>query len=62
MTIKVLSDYQVAELGSYFKHECDVLKIGIELESGDLIIEYENVGPYPALNKGLETIRIPNKQ
>lgn len=63
MTIKILSDYQIKELNKLFLKceisETNIHKIGIVLESGDLIVEYEEIGPYPSLNVGIETEKIP---
>lgn len=59
MTIHVFTDYQIAELGKYFKEENDILKVGVACETGAIFIEYETVGPYPSLNKVLHTTSIP---
>lgn len=59
MTIHVLSDYQISELGKYFTGENDISKVGLVCETGAVVIEYEYVGPFPTLTKGLQTTSIP---
>lgn len=66
MTVLTLSQYQVDELRECFLRDSldidNIQKIGVIQETGDLIIEYEHVGSYPALNKGMETIKIPKQR
>lgn len=63
MTIKKLSTHQINELSALFVNAsiCDtgILNIGVVIESGDLIVEYEQIGPYPELNVEIQTINIP---
>lgn len=63
MTIKKLSIHQINELSALFVNAsiCDtgILNIGVAIESGDLIVEYEQVGPYPELNVTIESVSIP---
>lgn len=58
MTIHVLSDYQINELRALFRFE-DVRKIGFIPATGDIILEYGYVGPFPKLQVSIETIKIP---
>jgi hypothetical protein len=58
-TIVSLSDYQISELGSYFRQETEITKIGVVVETGDIIVEYEYVGPFPTCIGRLQTIKIP---
>lgn len=63
MTIKKLSIHQINELSTLFMKagilDTGILNIGVVIETGDLIVEYEKVGPYPELNVGIETVKIP---
>ena len=57
MTVQVLSDKQLSELEPYFLNE-SIRKMGIIRETGEIIIEYEYVDPYPKCEVSLKTIKI----